>query len=352
MAPLPPESKLISTADSLLEETETPGAAVAILVDGERVFHAGVGSLDLARGKAIEVDAQFLLYSVTKMLLAAVTMRLVERGIVSLTDSVASLIPEAAIDRRMSLRHLLRHTSGLRDYGGMPEYHEAVRTSPMEPWPEATILGRTLAQGALFEPGQGWAYSNIGYLLIRRVVGRHAGGSLATALDELLFRPLGLERTRMCETLDDTLELTPGFTTSIGEGGLVDVRGRYHPGWVAHGVVQSTVAELAVVVDALLAGHLLGQQSLAVMRAALPVLVTHPVIRVPGYGLGLMMDLDPGSHSLTGHAGGGPGYSAAAFSIRSGDGRRITIATLANRDADEVALRMVVELGGMLAGTS
>ncbi|MDQ4045708.1 MAG: beta-lactamase family protein, partial [Chloroflexota bacterium] len=244
---------------------------------------------------------------------------------------------------------LLGHTSGLPDYGGLPDYHEAVRTSSMEPWPETAILERALAQGTLFEPGRGWAYSNIGYLLIRRVVARHARGSLAAALDALLFRPLGLERTRVSETLGDTLELTPGFTTSIGQGGLADVRGRYHPGWVAHGVVQSTAGELAAAVDALFAGRLIGRASLAAMRAALPVPVEHPVIRMPGYGLGLMMDLDPVAGGLTGHAGGGPGYSTAAFSMRSAEGERLTIVALANRDADEVALRIVVKLGRMLA---
>lgn len=344
------ETRLRSIAQSLLVSSQAPGATIAVMVDGEPALHAGVGSRDLAGAEPIHADEPFLIYSVTKPLLAAAAMCLVEQGHVDLEAPTVSLSPVVDIDPDITLRHLLNHTSGLPDYGGMRAYHDAVRATPSAPWSDAELLERTLAQGSLFAPGEGWAYSNIGYTLVRRIVARHGGGSLQAALDRLLFRPLGLRRTRIAETLDDTLDLAPGYTMRNKAGEPVDIRGRYHPGWVAHGVVRSTALEVARTLDALFGARIVSQESLARMREAVPVDTDHPVIRQPGYGLGLMVDRHPASSGLAGHAGGGPGYATAAFSLEGGDGRRVASVALVNRDGGEAATRIAVVLARNIAG--
>ena len=141
----------------------------------------------------------------------------------------------------MTIRQLLGHTAGIPDYGGLPEYAAAVRATPETPWSGAEFLARTLPSGLRFAPGTSWAYSNIGFLLIRQLLERVTGEPLAALLDRALFAPLGLQRTTVAATLADAATLTPGWSTYLDPtGDLADVTPRYHPGWVSHGVVTAT----------------------------------------------------------------------------------------------------------------
>src|SRR5262245_52844703 len=79
-------------------------------------------------------EAVFPIYSITKTLTAICALRLVELKSLHLDADVRQWLPEVNLPVAMTLTHLLRHTSGLRDYGPLPEYHEAVRKRPERPW--------------------------------------------------------------------------------------------------------------------------------------------------------------------------------------------------------------------------
>jgi D-alanyl-D-alanine carboxypeptidase len=125
----------------------------------------------VAVGDDVEItgdrEARYPIYSVTKTAVAAAVLLLVGEGLVELA----------------SVKRLLDHTSGVRDYGALPEYHDAVRAQPGSAWDDDEFLARTAAAGPQFEPGQGWAYSNTGYLLLRRLLDEHGG--LASSLPRL-----------------------------------------------------------------------------------------------------------------------------------------------------------------------
>src|SRR5215475_4658851 len=108
----------------------------------------------------------FPIYSITKTLTAICALRLAELGSLRLDADVRQWLPEVNLPTAITLTHLLRHTSGLRDYGPQPEYHEAVRTHPAHPWTRQEFLDATVPKGLLFRPGDSWAYSNVGYMLI------------------------------------------------------------------------------------------------------------------------------------------------------------------------------------------
>lgn len=247
-----------------------------------------------------------LVYSVTKTYLAVLCLRLE----LELDAPVATWIEDDRLPSA-TLRQLLNHTSGIPDYGRLPEYGAAVRNSPSEPWSDEELLARPLAAGVDFEPGRGWAYSNTGFLLVRRIVDAAAPDGFAGALDRELLRPLGLEDTTLALELEDLKPLVPGWSAQLG-GGTTDVRGRYHPRWVGHRTIASTSADQRRFWAALAAGEVC---DLGRLTDAVPIGFDAPGFVRPSYGLGLMTDPGFPGGLLIGHGGGGPGYAAAAFAV-------------------------------------
>ncbi|HLL50087.1 MAG TPA: serine hydrolase domain-containing protein [Thermomicrobiales bacterium] len=227
----------------------------------------------------------------------------------------------------------------------MAEYGHDLRSDPGRPWTTHEFLQRTLRRGFLFPPGGGWDYSNVGFLLIRQAIERITQRSLRDALAELVFHPAGLHRTVVAESLEDAQILTPGHSAELDDdGGLRDMSRRYHPCWVSHGVAISTASDLARAVEALFRGQLLAPGSLVEMLDAVPVSTEHPLFARPGYGLGLMIDLGSTYGRVAGHAGGGPGYSTAAFHFPDVVGHRITSVALVNRDCPDLGTEIAFAL--------
>ena len=248
----------------------------------------------------MDEPARYLVYSITKTYLGVLCLRL---GL-DLEAPVAAWIDDPRLPNA-SLRQLLNHTSGIPDYGRLPDYHAAVRERSSEPWDDEELLGRALAQGTDFPPGGGWAYSNTGYLLVRRIVDLVAEGGFAGALDRELLGPLELADTSLALELDDLLGL------AAGPSDAEDVRGRYHPCWVGHRTLASTVADQTRFWTALAAGELC---DLEVLTESVEIGREAPGFHHPSYGLGVMTDRRPDGR-LIGHGGGGPGYAAAAFAL-------------------------------------
>jgi D-alanyl-D-alanine carboxypeptidase len=246
-------------------------------------------------------------------------LQLCERGALHLEDRLSRWFPDVDRSDRITLRQLLNHTAGIPDYGGSQVYHDAVRSSPSDPWSFARFAAETFDKGLAFEPGQGWEYSNPGYMLAKRIVELASGSSFATLVAERIADPLELRRTFVAESMDDLATLVPGMSRLVSQdGGEHDVRTRYHPGWVSHGVVASTSTDIAKFFDGLFSGRLVAAASLAEMLDAVVVPVTpeEPRVRKPSYGLGLMIDPESPWGLIAGHNGGGPGYTGSAFHAR------------------------------------
>jgi len=235
-------------------------------------------------------------WSFTKTVLAIATLRLVESGKLSL---------DGKIDKEpFTLAHLLRHEAGLPDYGGLARYHADVEAKK-SPWPVERLLQALDAKRLRYEPGSGWAYSNIGYLKVRELIEHATGLSLGNALNQLIFAPLGLTTARLATHPGDLAGVQMG---ACSEG--------YHPGWVYHGLVTGTVADAARLLRELTGGALLRPASFAAMieRRALPE-HRNKTFSDPAYGLGLMLNADcPLDHPI-GHRGGGPGSSIAVYAL-------------------------------------
>ena len=223
-----------------------------------------------------------------------------------------------------TLRQLLQHRAGLPDYGSLRAYHEDVAGGE-RPWPVKDMLQRVRADTLLFKPGEGWAYSNVGYLLVRELVEQAADAPLPQALERLVFAPLGIR--------DVTVAQEPGDLDATAWG---NERG-YHPGWVYHRLLIGSAEGAVLFLHRLLAGQLLPDGLLQMM--CMPHPLGGPVPGRPwitaGYGMGLMIGLGKPAGRYIGHTGGGPGSTAAVFQHAPEDGdlqARCTCAAFAPLD--------------------
>ena len=268
----------------------------------------------VAVGAEVEIvgdaAARYPIYSVTKTAVAAAVLLLVREGAVELE----------------SVRSLLDHTSGVRDYGSLPEYHEAVRTRPGVAWDDEEFLARTAAAGPEFEPGRGWAYSNTGYLLLRRLLAEHGG------LGAFLPR-LGLADVTVAERIEDLGVAVPAPSKLLLDG-VSDVRGVYDPRWVGHRTLVARVGDLLGFWRDLPAEMLDPQTFVSIGKDA-------PGFVRPSYGLGVMADPANPLGTIVGHGGGGPAYAAGVFAAPEADAVAIVLSADERYPAQQTALELL-----------
>jgi D-alanyl-D-alanine carboxypeptidase len=305
------------------------------------------GTVDMVENP-VTVYSRFLIQSITKTFAAVVILRLVASGKLRLDAPMSECLPDVPNASSITIRQCLQHTSGLPDYGPLPEYHEAVR-SGRRPWTYAEFLERTHAETLLFEPGRGWRYSNIGYMILRRLIETVNGQSFADTIAAEICRPLGLSRTSVVRDRADLRELTAGYSTYLTSAGSpVDVRDIYDPAWISTGVVAATAPDIVRFYHGLFAGELLPPVLLNEMCSIVRAAPSHPGFVTPSYGLGLMADPDSVCSAMYGHNGGGPGYTASAFHFTVAKPEAVTVAVLSNTENPEAVQIMALAVGKAL----
>ncbi|WP_428551973.1 serine hydrolase domain-containing protein [Pseudomonas edaphica] len=239
-------------------------------------------------------------WSFTKTVLAATALSLVRDGLIGLDAPI--------LDQPFTLRQLLRHESGLADYGELAEYHAAVKSSESA-WSVDELMQRLDGARLRYSPGTGWRYSNVGYLHISRLIERLTDLTLDDAVGQRALTPLGLSNVRFAKTREDLQ------TTHLGN------TSNYDPAWVYHGLLIGPISQAAQFLDRLLCGDLLSTGLIQEMQTARTLggpIPGRPWI-TPGYGLGVMQGSIGGGYSLCGHTGCGPGSVIAVYRIRDGD---------------------------------
>ncbi|MGO1001808.1 serine hydrolase domain-containing protein [Lysobacter sp. CA196] len=185
---------------------DTPGCGVAVYRDDALVFQRGYGMASLELGVPIGPDSVFDIGSTSKQFTAASVLLLAQDGKLSLDDDIRTHLPEMPdYGRRITIRQLLQHSSGLRDYiallvlGGAAFDDQATDAQTLD------VLARQRALN--FPPGSEHLYSNSGYFLAGQIVERVSGQSLPAFAQERIFAPLGMHDTRFRR---DHAELVPG----------------------------------------------------------------------------------------------------------------------------------------------
>lgn len=226
-------------------------------------------------------------WSFAKTVIAAAALALVRDG--------RLILDKPLTDRPYTLRQLLQHRAGLTEYGRLPAYHEAVARNE-DAWPADEMLARTAADRLVYEPGEGWGYSNIGYYFVSRLIEQATDRPLGDALDRLVMKPLGVAGVRFAAD-------------------RADYSRDYDPRWVYHGLLVGPLQQAALLLQRLMAGDLLPPPLLSAMcdRYLLSGPIAGRPWKTPSYGLGLMIGETTGGDLIAGHTGGGPGSAVAVY---------------------------------------
>jgi CubicO group peptidase (beta-lactamase class C family) len=195
LTPPPDAAARVAQVFSRFDTTSTPGCAVGVSLNDAPVLTAAYGVADLEHDVPIRPDTIFEAGSVSKQFTAMAVLLLAHQGKLSLDDNVRKYIPELPdYGTPVTIRHLLNHTSGLRDWGSLEAIAGWPRTT--RAYTHAHVLEILSRQKSLnYTPGAEYSYTNSGYNLAAMIVARVSGQSLADFTRERIFQPLGMTST-------------------------------------------------------------------------------------------------------------------------------------------------------------
>jgi CubicO group peptidase (beta-lactamase class C family) len=188
------------------DHTDTPGCALGVYKDGQIVYKHGYGMANLNDDVTITPETVFHVASMSKQFTAASILLLQQQGKLSIDDDVHKYIPELPdFGERITLRHLMHHTSGLRDQWSLLElagwrYSQDLIT-------DDDVMSVLVHQKALnFKPGEKYNYSNTGFTLLAIVVKRVSGVSFREFTTKNIFEPLGMTHTHFRDDHEEVIK--------------------------------------------------------------------------------------------------------------------------------------------------
>jgi CubicO group peptidase (beta-lactamase class C family) len=193
---------------------ENPGAAVAIIKNGEIVYHQSFGLAKLETKRPVQSNTNFRLASVTKQFTATAILLLEEKGLIDLDwtlDKVFEDFPEYG--QNIQIHHLLNHTSGIWDYEDFVP--DSALVNPVMDQGVQEIIQNT--DQTYFPAGEQFRYSNTAYALLALMVEKYSGQDFPSFLEENIFRPLGMDATvAHIKNLNNVTERAYGYSKENG----------------------------------------------------------------------------------------------------------------------------------------
>ncbi|GAA0869669.1 hypothetical protein GCM10009116_15050 [Brevundimonas basaltis] len=292
-------------------EAEQFSGSVLVARDREILLDRGYGLANREWNIPNDGDTKFRLASVTKQFTAVAVMILHERGLVDLDAPVKTWLPDApAAWDDVTVRHLLTHTSGVPSFTSFDDY-DATKTLPAT---LDSLIARFRDRPLDFQPGEGWAYSNSGYVLLTAVVEQASGQSYADFVAGALFQPLGMSDSGYDSHAAILPRRAAGYTPSA--------RGIINADYVdmsipqGAGALYSTTHDLLKWTQGVFGGRLLRPESLT--------LLTTPVRNQYAFGL-IVTEKD--GNTTVGHSGGIEGFNTY---LAYDPARRMTVVVLGN----------------------
>ena len=320
----PPRESLAVRIDSLaraaMAEERIPGLSVAVVRGPDTVTARGWGWADLEQQVPATAGTVYRIGSLTKQFTALAILQLADQGRLSLDDPLQRFVPSFPTPgRRITIRHLLTHTSGIPNYTAIGEaWTRRMRLD----LPPDTLLALVRRRPPDFAPGERFHYSNTNYFLLGLILEKASGEPYARYIQEHIATPLGLARTTYC----DTRRILPGRA----QGYTQDTTGVVHAEFIsmdlpyAAGALCSTVLDLVTWQRALWSDRLVQPGGYNTMST--PARLTNGNRTVYGFGLGIG---DLGGHRMVQHSGGINGFASALITFPDDT---LIIAVLANSE--------------------
>jgi D-alanyl-D-alanine carboxypeptidase len=317
--------------DEAYREAGVPGASAAVVLPDGTLWTGVAGMAEIGAARAVTPRTAFAAGSVTKTYLAALILKLAEQGQLSLDDRLTRWAPTFPHSRKITVRQLLNHTAGTKDFVDSPALHtaetrfaRAIRNHQDPGWtPEKTL---SFVHGSAGVPGRAWRYSNTDYILLGIIVKAVSRTSVNTALQTRLLRPRKLRELVLQPDATPRGPIARGYRDANGDGKPEPVAGdlSYLPtrvdatiAWTAGGLA-ATPRGLARATHTIFRERLLTAASLDQM--------THFVDASPPYGLGLANE-DAAGLELWGHYGEINGFQTEMWYLPE---RKATVVTMIN----------------------
>ena len=319
-------------ADDVLQKTGVPSASVAVVRDGKIDYLHAYGYSNLENKTAADPKMRYSIGSISKQFTAAAILLLQEQGKLSLSDKVGKWIPGLTAGDRITIRQILSHTSGYRDFWAqdyvMPPMLKSVTAQQiLNDWAKIPLD---------FEPGTRWQYSNTNYVIAGLIVEKAAGKPVLDFLREKIFNPLDMKSV----TNTDEAKLPPSDPTGYMRYAL----GPLHPapkegrGWMfAAGELAMNAEDLAKWDIALMDRKILKPESYKMMEQ--DVLLANGV--GTGYGLGVDVGLKD-EHRYVAHSGEVSGFVSSNVVFPED---RDAVVVLTNQDAISAASQITDKIG-------
>jgi D-alanyl-D-alanine carboxypeptidase len=296
-------AKLQDRVDAWRVNHHAPGVAVAVrLPDGSRWIGTSGRAIRGRDGRDVKVYTPFAVASLTKTFMAALVLQLRDEGKLWLGTPISRWLPNYPKARKITVKMLLNHRSGIRDYFAHPKYERKVFGRPKHRWTTGEIL--SLVGPRVCAPGKCYHYSNSNYVLLHKIVRKVTGKPAAQEIRRRFLVPLGLTDTYWQGR--ESIGKVPAegyWWTGKGYRRFADgSRLRPHTSGAtvafSAGAYVSSVRDISDWQDALLSGSLLKPKSMEMMLA---------FHKTSGYGLGMRRAW------LDGKAGVGHGGSLRGF---------------------------------------
>jgi CubicO group peptidase (beta-lactamase class C family) len=311
---------LAKKINAFLEKTypaNEPGAAVLAVKDGKIILRKGYGMANLELGIPIKPGMVFRIGSITKQFTAAAIMKLAEEGKLSVTDDIKKYLPDYPTHgHKITIHHLLNHTSGIKSYTNIQEMYSLMRKDMTL----KELMDFFKNQPMDFAPGERFLYNNSGYVLLGAIIEKASGKSYEAYIDENIFKPLGMSNSYYGSSIRIIPLRASGYEKEKNEITNASYLSMTLP--YAAGSLLSTVDDLHRWYQALEAGKVISQKSLEQMYT--PTKLNNGKTQNYGYGWSLRTLF--GEKTIE-HDGGINGFTTNALRV---PGKKVFVTVLTN----------------------
>jgi CubicO group peptidase (beta-lactamase class C family) len=291
-----------SVSNAAVAEQRTAGVSVAIAKNGRTILAKGYGFADLENDVPAKAETVYRIGSVTKQFTSAAIMRLMEQGKLTLDDTVQKFLPNFPTQgNRVTIRHLLNHTSGIRSYTSLgPKWARVMRIDLVTD----SLVALFANEPFDFKPGDAYRYNNSGYFLLGVIIEKISGKTYGQYLKDEFFTPLGLHSTIYCDQAPLIKHRAQGYATPPNGGvGFTNAEPLSMTQPYAAGSLCSTVNDLVVWTQALSSGKVVSPASYKLMTTPGTLNDGRPITYGFGLGTGTL-----GGHPQVSHNGGINGF--------------------------------------------